>query len=313
MAFHFNLEIVKKHPLAFGGGAVFLFLVIYLLSKSGSSSSATVASDSSQPSAAELAAQTANNQTNAQLTVAQLSAQVQTNNTNQQAAVTNLQTQAQLNATNNQTAAQLQAVQYTTLASVQQTALASQAQTSINEANDITQQNIVALQTNASTTQQLSNNATELGVIQSNNGVLNNQLTEAANVQINGQNDNLSAIQNTNASQVQATQIQATYLAGVSNNQTAIAQSTLADQTTIAGQQIQAQHDTTSQALQLVSSGQLNKGGEGGALQAGVVESIFGANPSSANAVAQTSSNNSASIINSITNAGTSLLKGLFA
>ncbi len=177
----------------------------------------------------------------------------------------------------------------------------------------MTTQNLAAIQANSADYQVASNNSTELGVVDANDNVLNTQLTEAGAVTENANNDQLAAVENTNAAGVQATQIQANYATSVAGDQTQIATATLADQTAAVEQSQNDQYNTTSQALSLVSSGQLNKGGEGGALQAGVVAAALGASPASANQVAAVSSEGSTSVIDTITNAGATLLKGLFA
>lgn len=82
----FNFELVKKHPYAFGGGAIALFLILYYVLSRGSSSSAAATGSSGVSSAdVQLA------QLSAQDQLAQMQIQAQQNTVATQAGV---QTQA---------------------------------------------------------------------------------------------------------------------------------------------------------------------------------------------------------------------------
>lgn len=109
MAFQFNFEIVKKHPYAFVGGALGLFIVLYLLLRnSGGSSSAGASSSGGGATPLTGAQQVQVDALNAQAGVQSAQVQGAVDVASAQAAVANNQTEAALQANELQTAASLQ-------------------------------------------------------------------------------------------------------------------------------------------------------------------------------------------------------------
>ena len=114
----FNLEIVKKHPVAFGGGAIALFLLLwYLMSKGGSSTSTATGATTgttqadlqlAQIQAAQNAAQM---QVQGQQNIASIQAGVQSQAVAASQAVQLAQTQAAQNVAESTNATQVQLAQ----------------------------------------------------------------------------------------------------------------------------------------------------------------------------------------------------------
>ena len=108
MAFESSIGILKRHPVAIGGGLVGFFLLVYLYERSKSGSAPASATDLSgggnQVQALSAAADLTNAQTNAQVEVAAYQAGVQTNGIAAQLQESLATTAAELEASKAQTA-----------------------------------------------------------------------------------------------------------------------------------------------------------------------------------------------------------------
>lgn len=256
MAFHLDWGIFKRHPYATAGGAIALFVLIYLVvssegqSSQGASDTSSLAYDEQQQ---------------------QLSAQE---------SIAGLQAQASEYATQTQGSIQSQAI------------AASQ---------DVTNN-----QTNASLQAYLQNSNNELTAVQSQNQTQ----VSLAQVQANEQDTVVNSLAQIVGDQYATQQNQENDIASVLENQTNVAGSVATDQ-------INTQGALSSQALKIVGSGQLNKGGQGGQLQvaglgAALGEPTVGVAGEAAGANVAASNNAlTSNIVGSVIGAGSSILQGL--
>jgi hypothetical protein len=276
-----NFALFKEHPYATAGGAVVLFVILYLAMNSSSSaaSSPSSLSTGSDYSAADLqmaqiqaGAQAQANQIQGAMNIAQI-----------QANVANGQTAAQVQENSDSLAASLAAIQAQTQAAIETTAN-----------NNATQVSLANITTSAATTQtQIQAQENEM------------QTQALANIEMNQTN--------------QATQQHAdtlNYLYGVTQLQTGLQSQALDDQTQIAQTQIDDQSRTAQDAISLIQSGALNKGGAGGTYQTQALETVLG-NPGGAvqstGAVGVSAQQSSAAAFTALTNLGGSIAAALFA
>ena len=316
MAFHLNFEIVKEHPYAVAGVVLVGGLVLYLYWTHNSNQSAS----------------TTNNGT-AVYGTPTVDPSVQTAEINAAASL-----QASQNAVNAQTAQnnfQLMSDAQSQAASLQLAQLQAQASTT-QQVNSIQgQQNLASLQATASTTQQtnsIQGQEVLAGIqatldsqnISSQQSMFDAQLS--ANTASQQANDSLALneatlAQNTALQVVQANAAQNVALANINASVATAPIQASVDianlQAQLQGQVIANNATSTQQAIALIQSGQLNKGGAGGANQVAILGTVLGApgisGPAYSTATASlTGGNSQAGIISSIGGAASNVLSSLF-
>lgn len=320
-------QTIAKHPFITGGAIIGVGLLFILLHASGSSgtSAATGTVASSGPSdavqiagiQAGTALQQQQNQISQQTSQQnfQLTGQAQQLQAGLQAA--QLQTQAQTSTTlsgdqqfqlgttqlTDQTAIQ----GATIAAAIEQLKISTGATTQQQLNAETAQQNLATIAANNSTTLNSQNQQTQQLQISTQAQVAQGQTAAALAMQQNATATELALSQNNNATQLSFAALQASQIingqnvAGSvattqSNNQTAVQQNYINTTGTLAAAGLNAQATQNASILSLIQSGQLNKGGTGGANQIVALGAVtgqpnFGASAESAAAATNVSSN----------------------
>lgn len=284
------LDTIKEHPLPAAGIGLAVFVVVYFATRSSGSPATSYIPVSTGPSdAVQEASIAASVQQSANNSAAQQSAQALQANynlgvlqlqSNDQAAligaqVSNTQTSASEDIAMQQLKTQ-ESISNTGVAAQEDVALAGyQTQSDINKQNQSTQQ--LQIQTSADTAQQQLQAETSM---YNTGALLQSSLAQTAAGVINGQT---SATLQTNLAQLA--------LSGQeSSEQTQLDTTAINDQTNLNSQYLNELGDQSTQYLSnqqttlssiegLISSGTLNKGGEGGANQIAALQLLQGATP----------------------------------
>lgn len=296
-------QTIAKHPFITGGaiiGVGLLFILLY----SSSSSSSTAATGTDVAAGPDDAVQIASLQAGTALQQQQNQITQQTSQQNFQLAGQAQQLQASLQATQLQTSTQLSgdqqlqlgttqlsdqtAIQGATIAAqIQQLQISSQADTAQQLNAETAQQNLATIAANNSTTLNAQNQQTQQLQISTQGQVAQGQTAEALAAQQNATATELALSQNNNATQLGLASLQtsqiingqnATLALGLtqSNNQTSVQNNYINTQGSLASAALTAQTNTNNSVLNLLQSGQLNKGGTGGANQVSILGAVLG-------------------------------------
>lgn len=334
-------KTIAKHPFITGAAIIGVGLLFLLLHSAGGGSSAPAGGAAPGPNPN---VQIAGIQAGTALQSQSNAITQQTNQNNYQLMAQAQQLQASLTATQLQNQTQLslgtqslgnEALKINSDTAVQGAAIAAQieqlrlttAASVAEQANALTtQQNIAQIAANTQVTLNSQNQQTQQLQIgtQAQTAIAQTQaaqaIAESANnaaVTINQQNNatvlGQAALQTQQV--INGQNVAGTVATTISNNQTSVENNYITTSGTVAQAGITAQQQQNNSIINLIQSGQLNKGGAGGANQVSVLGAITGYPQIGAPAqqTAQTGSLSTASIISSIATGAGSIFKSIFA